>query len=322
MSRIHPIDRLAPLGFILDRRTRVFPGGWGSEEVLALWDEPVTAADPVPDIELEWGRKEEHTGYRLRRARTESPAAGSLPIDARVMTVEWIEPAQGGHRTVVLLPAWNDEGFEVRRKLAARLAEHGVGAYIADIPFYGQRRIQPDREPAVATVADFVLMGRVAVIEGRALLAHAARNAVPGVSGYSMGGNLAAYVSATTIRPIATAPLAASHGPAPVYLEGALRSGIRWAALGGRAVAEPRLRAILEKASVLALPPLPHHRSAVVVGGGRDGLVPVRLSRALAAHWEAELRVVEGVGHGTLLWRHPQLLVRAIVDSFDRMLHS
>lgn len=319
MSRIHPIDRLAPLGFLLDRRTRVFPGGWGAESVLAIWDDPVTAADPIPPLELEWGRKEEHPGYRTRRARVESPLASALPADARVMTVEWLEPAVGADRTVVLLPAWNDEGFDVRRRLAIRLAARRIGSYIADIPFYGQRRVHPTGRPAIDTVADFVLMGQTAVAEGRALVAHAALTAEAGVSGYSMGGNLAAFVSATVVRPIATAPLAASHGPAPVYLDAALRKAIRWDALGGRDHAEPRLRAILEKGSVLHLPPLPHHRTAIVVSGSRDGLVPTHLSRQLAGHWEAELRVVEGVGHGTLLWRHPDLLVSAIVDSFERV---
>ncbi len=316
---IHPIDFLAPVGFRLDRRSRVFPSGWGDEAELALLDRVLTAADPVPAIDVGWGRKEEHPGFRLRRAVFPSPVAEVLPEPARVVSVEWVEPARGTRRTTVLLPAWNDEVFVVRRKLAVLLAERGVGSFIADIPFYGARRVTPDAHPALRTVGDFAVMAYGAVAEGRALVGLASRMGAAGVSGYSMGGNLAAYVSATMPRPVATAPLAASHGPGPVYLEGALRRAIVWNALGDRAEAGARLQAVLGGASVLHLPPLSHHPAAVVVSAGRDGFVHPSFSRELAAHWGAELRVVRGAGHGTLLWRHKRILVDAIVDSFDRV---
>jgi hypothetical protein len=230
-----------------------------------------------------------------------------------------MEPAQGTERTVVLLPAWNDEGFDARRALATRLAGRGVGSFIADIPFYGQRRVRADSRPAIGSVGDFAVMGHGAVAEGRALVGLAAGMGRAGVSGYSMGGNLAAYVSASMPRAIATAPLAASHGPSPVYLQGALRRAIDWAALGGRHHAESRLDQLLGQASVLTLPPLAHHRAAVVVSAARDGFVLPAFSRDLAAHWDAELRTVARVGHGTLLWRHKDLLADAVRDSFDRL---
>lgn len=316
---IHPLDFLAPIGFLLDRRSRVFEDGWGDPDDLTLLDRSLTAADPVPGLEVTWSRKEEHPGFRIRRARFASPVADRLPPAARVVSVDWVEPAQGADRTVVLLPAWNDEGFDARRRLATRLAARRIGSFIADIPFYGQRRVRADARPAIGSVADFAVMGHGAVAEGRALVGLAATIGRAGVSGYSMGGNLAAYVSAAMPRPIATAPLAASHGPSPVYLQGALRRAIDWAALGGRGEAEPRLAQLLGQASVLTLPPLAHHRAAVVVSAARDGFVLPAFSRALAAHWEAELRTVAGVGHGTLLWRHKDLLADAVRDSFDRL---
>jgi hypothetical protein len=316
---IHPIDLLAPVGFRLDRRSKVFVGGWGDPAALALFDQGLTAADPLPDLELEWGRKEEHRGFRIRRAIATSPVAALLPHDARVMTVEWMEPSQGSDRFVVLLPAWNDENFTVRRKFATALAARGISSLIADIAFYGARRIHPISTPPTRTVGEFALMGYSAVAEARGLVATATSRGRGGVAGYSMGGNLAAHVSATVARPIATAPLAASHGPAPVYLRGALRRAIDWRALGGREVARPRLDDMLAKASVLNLPPMAHHPAAVLMSGARDGFVLPEFSRDLAAHWGAELRTVHGAGHGTLLWRHSSLLVQAIVDSFDRL---
>lgn len=315
---VHLIDRLAPLGFLLDRRSKVFADGWGEDDHLALFASGLTAADPLPRLDVAWGRKEEHPGFRLRRATLTSPAAELLPLAARVLTVEWLEPAQGGTGTVVLFPAWNDESFDARRRLARLLVSHGIGSFIADIAFYGQRRLRPISQPAIGSVGDFAMMGYTAVAEGRALVALATEMGTAGVSGYSMGGNLAAYVSASIPRRIATAPLAASHGPAPVYLEGALRRAIDWKALGGRADAVERLRDILGGASVLNLPPLAHHPAAVIVAAERDGWVLPEFSRDLAAHWGAELRLVHGAGHGTLLWRRKDLLIGAIVDSFDR----
>ena len=317
--RIHLIDRLAPVGFRLDRRSRVFVDGWGDEDHHLLFRNGLTAADPIPPLDVDWSRKEEHTGYRVRRASLTSPIAGLLPTQARAMTVEWIEPGQGADRVVVLLPAWNDETFDLRRDFARRLCSRGIATLIADIPFYGRRRVHPDAGPAIRTVADFAVMGYGAVAEGRALVRMAESLGQVGVSGFSMGGNLAGHISATLPRAVATAPLAASHGPGPVYTEGALRRAIVWPALGGHQTARPRLRELFEHASILRLPSMAHSPAAVVVAGARDGFVPPELSRALAAHWEAELRVVQGAGHGMLLWRHRSLLVDAIADSFDRV---
>lgn len=316
---IHLIDRLAPVGFRLDRRSRVFIDGWGDEKHLVLFEDGLTAADLIPELHPEWGRKEEQSGYRVRRASLTSPVASLLPTQARAMNLEWVEPGQGADRVVVLLPAWNEETFDLRRDFARRLAARRVSTLIADIPFYGRRRIHPETGPAIRTVADFALMGYGAVAEGRALVRLAGRLGQAGVSGFSMGGNLAAHVSATLPRPVATAPLAASHGPGPVYTEAALRRAIAWRALGGRDTALPRLRDLLAHASILRLPPMAHSPAAVLVAAERDGFVPLEVSRALAAHWEAELRVVHGAGHGILLWRHRSFLVEAIVDSFDRL---
>lgn len=318
----HFFDLMAPVGFVLDRRTRVFTGGWGDPSEVELLSRRITAADPLPEVEIEWGRKTEHPGFRLRRAQFRSPVAELLAEAARVVTVEWIDPPQGSNRIVVLLPAWNEESFNPRRKLATLLAQRGIGSFIADIPHYGLRRTRQDSQPAIGTVADFATMGYGAVAEGRALVALATEMGQGGVSGYSMGGNLAAYVSASMPRPVATAPLAASHGPAPVYLQGALRRAIDWKALGGRAAGESRLSDALAGASVLELPPLSHHSAAVLVSAGRDGFVLPEFTRTLAAHWEAELRIVEGAGHGSLLWRHKELLADAVSDSFERLFAS
>lgn len=311
---MHPIDRLAGFLYRLpSRRTAVFPDGWGDEEGLALFD--AGFGPEPPPAEIEWARKEEHPGYRRRRGWFSSPVGDLLPPSARAVPVEEIVPPRGSGRHVVILPAWNDHGFEERRKLAVLLAERGVGSRSFDIPFYGPRRTTAPGSQAIRTVADFARMGHGAVQEARALLADMDDGSV-GVTGYSMGGNLAALTASATDRPMAVAALAASHSPAPVYLDGILRTAISWRALGGKERA-PRLRETLGKATATAATPLPHLAAAVVVAATGDGFVPAAASKVLADHWGAELRTV-GAGHATLLWRRRRELADVVVEAFER----
>ena len=139
-----------------------------------------------------------------------------------------------------------------------------------------------------------------------------------GVSGYSMGGNIGAMVGATAGHPVAIAPLAASHSPGPVFLEGVISNGIQWAALGGDDHKD-RLREWLGAASVLKLPIPDWTQAAVIVAARGDGFVPPSAVTALHRHWPgSELRWRRG-GHATLLWRQRRALANAVADSFDRL---
>lgn len=313
---IHPVDRLAALTFAVDRnRLRVFPDGWGDETMLALMGTLGELESIAESADVRWGRKEEHPGRRVRRGHWKSPIAPLLVPEARVVPVEHVEPAAGTDRTAVIMPAWNDHGFATRRRLAVRLAERGIGSMLFDVPFYGERRVVPEPVQAIRTVADFALMGYGAVVEARALLASI--EGTPGVTGFSMGGTLAALVSASLAGPVATAPLAGAHSPAPVYLDGIFSKAVAWPALGGRD-ASGRLRQVLLRASALDLPARPHHRAAVVAVARSDGFVPRAASARLAEHWDAELRTIPG-GHATVLWRRREALADAVADAFDRV---
>jgi hypothetical protein len=316
---MHPLDRAASALMRVDRRRLgVFPDGWGDRLTLELFDRLPAVSDPVQPIDVVWGRKEEHPGFRVRRGSFTSPAAELLAPECRVVPIEYLEPAAGAERVVVLMPAWNDHGFETRRKLARLLVDRHVASVAFDIPFYGARRVVPAPGQAIRTVADFAVMGYGSLMEARSLLSLFAANARIGISGYSMGGNLAALVSAGYPHPLATAPLAASHSPGPVYLDGVLSGAIAWSALGGRQ-ATTDLRAVLGSATALAVPALPHHASAVLVGARRDGFVPVEATVALARHWAgSDLRWIDA-GHATLLTRHRPALADAVVASFDRL---
>jgi pimeloyl-ACP methyl ester carboxylesterase len=296
-------------------RSKVFPDGWGDELTLEMLSDPAQLTEPLTPAEVVWGRKQEHRGHRITRGQFLSPCAPMLPPEARVVAIEQVEPSSGTAPLAILLPAWNDHGFEQRRKLAVLLLEHGVGSIMFDIPLYGSRRTTSEAEQAIRTVADFALMGVGAVRDALSLAAAAGRP--HGFAGFSMGGNLAALAAAVSPGPVAMAGLAASHSPGPVYLDGVLSHAISWDALGGPSAAA-RLRSVLTTASVLAFEPKRHHAAAVLVAAADDGFVPFSAVEALAAHWQAEFRTVPG-GHATALWRHLPALADAMATSFKRV---
>jgi pimeloyl-ACP methyl ester carboxylesterase len=293
----------------------MFPDGWGDQATLDMLNDPSLLSAPTPELDIVWGRKEEHRGHRLTRGQFVSPSAALLPPEARVVTFEQMEPSSGIAPLAVLLPAWNDHGFEQRRSIAALLLDHGVGSIIFDVPLYGSRRVTSERDQAIRTVADFAVMGFGGIRDALSVARTVER--VRGFAGFSMGGNLAALAAAASPEPVAMAGLAASHSPGPVYLDGVLSNAIEWDALGGHD-AEPRLRAFLTAASALAYEPRPHLRAAVLLAAAGDGFVPFDAARALADHWSAELRSLPG-GHATALWRHRPTLARAIADAFGRL---
>ena len=314
---IHPIDHLG--GTIVSRgpgRLRFFTDGWGDLSAIQAADLP--SGNPPP-IAIEWVSDTAGGGIRISVGIFESPVA-TLPDHARHGAVTRILPVDGTDRMVVLMAAWNEHDSRARFGIARRLAKRGIGSLVLENPYYGIRRPTDHDGQPIRTVADFFRMGIGAVTEGRGLLASVREEGlIPGVAGYSMGGNIAALVSSTVSFPVATAPLAASYSPAPVYLDGALRGGIDWAALGGESSAEPRLREALLRASVLDRPPPDHARHAVLVSARSDGYVPPEATRALHAFWPgSELRSVGG-GHATLLWMHKSALAAAIKDSFHRV---
>lgn len=312
----HPLDVAAGLLYGLgSSRHRVFPDGWGDRFAVAMLADQEIDVTAIRPADIVWGRKEERRGMRVRRGRFSSPLTPELPAEAGSVPVEMIEPGPGTESYVVIMPAWNDHGFEQRRRLAHMIVGHGIGSIMFDIPFYGARRLTGEKEQAIRTVGDFALMGVGAVKEALAIMASISGRM--GVTGFSMGGNLAALVSAVVDDPVATSAVAASHSPGPVYLDGVLSRAIDWQALGGRSEADA-LRAVLSSASALHYEPKPHHEHAVVVAAARDGFVPLEASRQLSEHWGAELRMLPG-GHATALWRHRPEMAKAVADSFERL---
>ena len=141
-----------------------------------------------------------------------------------------------------------------------------------------------------------------------------------GVAGYSMGGNIAGFVAATSDVPVVPTPIAASYSPGPVFSDGLLRHTIAWDSLGGEGAAE-RLFAVIGAASILRFAPPPLASAAVIVAATKDGFVPNATSLALHRHWIGSKMDWVNAGHASLLLRNRDRMGDAILEAFDRMDH-
>jgi len=311
----HPIDMMS-VGVLRfgPNDVRFFTEGWGKESFLHPPDLAKIPLDPLP---IEWLTTQDRGDVVITHGAFSSPVS-VLPHRAGQGSVLLVEPRHQTDRIVVLMPAWNEHEPRVRLALAERLAAHNISSVILENAYFGSRHPDPTEGHPIRTVADFMMMGESAVVEARGILTwFRAQGRDVGVAGYSMGGNTAAIVAASLPYPLAAAPMAASHSPSPVFLDGVLWHGVSWDALGGEDQ-QDMLRKVLGRVSVLRIPALPHTAHAVIVGARSDAYVPRSATQELADHWPGcELRWHPG-GHATLVWFRKDLLTQAVVDSFHR----
>jgi len=298
---VHWLDRLASL-LMTRARTRIFPDGWG--------DLPA-ASSTVNPIDIEWLSTTRKESLEVLDGTFSSPAP--LPPRAAIGHVRWYRPEKS-RGLCLLLAASNEEGYDRRAPLARRLAAEGIGSLLLENPYYGARRVHQE-SPPVRTVGELLTMGSAAVQEAHGLLLGVEHDGIAGVSGYSMGGNIAALVAATHPYPIVAVPLAPSPSPAVVFTEGLLSAFVDWSSL---ACSRSELADILDRISVLALPPPVRPDLAIIVAARGDGYIPASAVESLHRHWSgSELRWEPG-GHVSLATIGRSRLVRAIVDGFNR----
>ena len=301
------------------RYPRLFADGWGDPDLLDRVGEGVRHPGPTPEIEVAWSSWRGEMGGLVARTGWFPSPDPDLPAESRRAVMQLVSPSVGPRRVVILFAAHNDHGYETRMRLGRRLAEHDVAALILENPFYGRRRPLDGGRRPVTTVANLLVMGRAAVAEGRALVVALREQGVEevGVSGFSMGGTIAALVSALCSGPLASIPMAAAHSPAPAYTEGVLSAAVDWEALGGLGARE-RLAEVLDWASVLRITPPPHTSVALLAAATGDAYVPARAVEALHHHWPgSELRWLQG-GHVSVGLRGARTQAAIIAEGFER----
>jgi dienelactone hydrolase len=309
------------------RNPRFFLDGWGDRALCEEMDPDAISRRRVPRIVVRLGPAKRAFGGLLREGDFESPEA-RLPACARTARLRLLLPQAGSPLRGVAahLAASGDQGFAVRLRFAAPLLERGIGALVLENAFYGARRPANQPHHAVRTVSDLQLMGSATFQEGRALLRwlrDALRVANVGVTGFSMGGQMAAMVGAASAFPCAVVPIAATCSPDSVLRDGVLRHVADWAAFlaAGEQSPDEARRALcthLARFSVTSLPAPALPEACIVVGTASDGVVPPSEMRRIAAHWGCELRWLPA-GHVSAVLRHQGAMRDAIADAFDRL---
>ncbi len=300
-----------------------FADGVGDPELLAWAMEP----PDTPPAVIEPSRWErDGRDPRLTSASFSSPVAGRLPVESRTARIELLLPdgEPGTSPVVVHLAATGDHDFSRRRRLLVEpLLGDGIGAVLLENPFYGRRRPSGQHGASVRSVAELGLMARATIEEARSLLAWLRRRGHRrlGVSGISMGGQMAAMAAASVPFPVATVPCIASRWPASVFTEGELSRLVDWAALerDWGAQAPARLRTELERGDVLRLPPPECPGAAVLVAAEADAYVPAADPRAIHRHWPgSELRWL-ATGHVGAVVLESRHMVEAVRDAVARL---
>jgi hypothetical protein len=316
---MHLLDLLFGLAA---RGPRFFPDGWGDRAVCDTIHPECEADRPPARIAVELSPFCHALGGQLAEGTFESPQA-ALPACARTARVRVLLPDGPLAGVAVHLAASGDQGFAMRLRFAAPLLAHGIGAVVLENAYYGARRPPAQVRHALRCVSDLHLMGSATFREGRALLRwiREALGAPAGVTGFSMGGQMAAMVGAAVPFPVAVVPVAASCAPDSVLRDGVLRHVVDFtacAADGDAAAARAALLDHLSRFSVEALPAPVAPEAAIVVGTRDDGVVPPVEMERIARHWGCELRWLPA-GHVSAVLHYQGQMRRAIADAFDRL---
>ncbi len=318
---MHVLDLLFGLA---SRGSLFFQDGWGDRNLCDAMDPKALSRRRIPRLRIQVGPARRALGGLLHEGSFESPE-DRLPACSRTAHIRLLLPERRVRAVAVHLAASGDQGFGVRLRFAAPLLEHGIGALVLENAFYGQRRPANQPDHALRSVSDLHLMGAATFQEGRALLrwlGDAVRVPLVGVTGFSMGGQMAAMVGASVPFPCAIVPIAATCSPDSVLRDGVLRDVAHWAALAGAGetveLARQALCTHLARFAVttLAAPACPE--AAIVVGTASDGVVPPSEMRRIAEHWGCELRWLPA-GHVWAVLRHQGAMRTAIVDAFQRL---
>ncbi|MBK6694195.1 MAG: alpha/beta hydrolase family protein [Myxococcales bacterium] len=311
----------------LGARDPMFTCGWGDRQAL---EAIVTGGLFVADDAAAPAVKRTPAQSRFAGARAldlafPSPAT-SLPPEVSTATVRHLEPLRPREEraAVVVLAASREEGYGLREAIWSKLAtDEGVDVFLLENAYYGSRRARGQRSASLPTVVDQLRMNLATLAEVDALLRHFARERFSrtAVTGFSMGGAMAALAGALLRRSFAVVPMAATIRPATIYTEGLLSRSVAFEALDvdGRVVdARGRLAEVLDVADLSRLAAPVCRAATVVVGCTVDGFVAREGTVALAEHWGAELRWVRG-GHVSALFSGRRAMRRAVLDAIERL---
>ncbi|AUX32160.1 MULTISPECIES: alpha/beta hydrolase family protein [Sorangium] len=327
MGSVHWLDYTLSLAMT---RRRLFAGGWGEQTLLDRFAPTLElGARPCP-LAIAWSPvTTAQGGFLVRDGTFTSPTAG-LPDAASRGHVRALLPrrerSMQPRPMYVSLASSGEEGFAVRTRLFGPMVEQsGMGVLLLENPLYGLRRPPGQRGSAIHTVSDHMLMNLGMLEECLCLLETLAQEGHTrlGVTGFSMGGSMAALAAALSPRPLAAAIFSAGRSAVYAFTTGLLSRSIDFERLGrgegGTTGARSRLARLFATADLdrHAVPRSPD--AAVIIGARRDGYVDPGEVQRLHELWKgSEVRWLD-TGHVGTVLQHAGALRRASLDAMERL---
>ena len=313
-------------------RNPFFRHGWGDREVLIerLSQVEFKATEPI-DIEIDWGAERLVGKARIKEGFFRLPLDErfNLPKESLQAHVEMVLPAnQESCPVCVLFAATGDQGFSRRRlTMAFPLLRSGIGSVILENPYYGRRRPSDQTGVKINSILDLWNMGFSVVEEGKALvrwLRNAGYGPI-GVSGVSMGGQMAAMVGSQIREPIAIVPCVAPHSAAAVFLDGVMSKSYDPRVLHSEFEHEDHsmdfLRSILERCDVRLFPPPFYPQASILVGALHDAYILPDAVLKLHEHWPGSQLRWLNTGHIGAFLFYRDHFQQAILEAFSALGH-
>ena len=311
---------------------KMFSDGWGDPDLLADLIERTNHFREPASIDVNWRPGHQRLdGLHLFEGSFESPDMSlPLPPESRTAYFQLLLPedAFDGRLPAVCvhLAGSGDATYAARRVLSAPLARQtDIGALILQNPFYGERRPEGQPGTKLRTVTDQFAMNLATIEEARSLLRWLREDGYEriGLTGYSMGGYMAAMVAQLVPYRIAVVPCAAGDTVVPPIIHSPLSNLYDWRTLAAQLPPDDSPKAlmtrIMRRFAISKHGQLDHPETAIVMGSIRDEFIPPSEVMKLHKHWEgSELRWMDA-GHTTGWALHGAEMRDAVRDAFSRL---
>jgi dienelactone hydrolase len=243
-----------------------FSRGFGSPDTLRQLQQLRTTRSLQAELlqckpHIEWRPDIETVGdgVSVQTLSFESPVQRLLPAESRIATALLVTPKQAKSTSssvplVALMPPTADFTYAARlRILAVPLAHRGIASLVPMIPFYAERKPAEQFRACLMSVSDLFALGAGVIGETSALfnvLAAATAGGAHrfhafGISGYSLGGYLAAQFACVSDRELACVPIVLPRSATSVFTRGVLSRIVDFAGGLRSDVIDPRRRQLI-----------------------------------------------------------------------------